>query len=92
MTLPVWTIEIGKLAETQLNELDRTMRLRLINYMMERISPHPNPLAISKSMKSKFHGARRFRVGDYRILAEIDDESKIITIYQIGHRSTVYDE
>ena len=90
MTLPVWTIEIGNLAEKQLSELDQTIRLRLIKYMMERISYHPNPFAISDPMKGKFQGKRRFRVGDYRLLAEIDDELKIITIYQIGHRSHIY--
>ena len=32
----------------------------------------------------------RLRIGDYRILYDIDDTAQVITIYRVGHRREVY--
>jgi mRNA interferase RelE/StbE len=32
----------------------------------------------------------RIRIGDYRVLYEIDDDARLVTIWRIAHRSDVY--
>ncbi|MBW4417942.1 MAG: type II toxin-antitoxin system RelE/ParE family toxin [Myxacorys californica WJT36-NPBG1] len=48
---------------------------------------HPN----IKPLKGDFSGIYRFRTGDYRVLYAIDDETKIVSILTIKHRSEAYD-
>ncbi|MCX8506244.1 MAG: type II toxin-antitoxin system RelE/ParE family toxin [Alphaproteobacteria bacterium] len=85
-----WQINVEDTAIFDLAKLDRVTQTRIDAFINKKLPDHPNIYAISEPMKGKFQGKRRFRVGDYRILAEIDDESKTITIYQIGHRSHIY--
>ena len=40
--------------------------------------------------EAKYRNLWRFRVGDYRIIAEIVDESARILVLRIAHRRTVY--
>ena len=44
-----------------------------------------------KALKGEFSGYYRYRVGDYRVIYEIDDNSKLVTILLIAHRSRVYE-
>ncbi|WP_199249474.1 type II toxin-antitoxin system RelE/ParE family toxin [[Phormidium] sp. ETS-05] len=46
-----------------------------------------NPLPLSANLVGLF----KLRVGDYRVIYAVDDDLKVITIYQIGHRREIYD-
>jgi mRNA interferase RelE/StbE len=48
---------------------------------------HPN----IKLLKGELSGYYRYRVGDYRVIYEIDEHSKVVTVVLIGHRSRVYE-
>ena len=48
-----------------------------------------NPLK-GESLKGEFHGLRRYRVGDFRIIYEIDSESDLMTIHAVKNRREVY--
>ncbi|MBE9239353.1 type II toxin-antitoxin system RelE/ParE family toxin [Anabaena aphanizomenioides LEGE 00250] len=54
-----------------------------------KINPgnHPN----IKSLKGELSGYYRYRVGDYRVIYEINDDLKLVTIIFIAHRSKVYE-
>ncbi len=54
---------------------------------IDQLAENPRPAGVKK-----LHGRRdyRLRVGPYRILYEIDDDAKIITIFRIKHRREVY--
>nr|WP_199332132.1 type II toxin-antitoxin system RelE/ParE family toxin [Anabaena lutea] len=54
-----------------------------------KINPrnHPN----IKSLKGELLGYYRYRVGDYRVVYEINDDLKLVTIIFIAHRSKVYE-
>ena len=49
-----------------------------------------NPRIKGKALTSDLKGLWRYRVGDYRILAEIQDAKIVILILDIGHRSKIY--
>ncbi|MBD2134488.1 type II toxin-antitoxin system RelE/ParE family toxin [Sphaerospermopsis sp. FACHB-1094] len=54
-----------------------------------KINPrnHPN----IKSLKGELSGYYRYRVGDYRVIYEINNDLKLVTIIFIAHRSKVYE-
>lgn len=50
---------------------------------------HPRPASVQMLRGDERY--YRLRHGDYRIIYEIDDEGKTVTIIKVGHRREVYD-
>ena len=73
----------------QLKKLDAAIAKRVLDYL-ERVELLENPRSRGKALTSNLSGLWRYRVGDYRILCRIHDNKLIITVIEIGHRSTVY--
>ncbi len=55
---------------------------------VQTLSVEPRPLGCKKMVGSEC--AYRLRVGDYRILAMIEDEKVVITVVEVGHRKDIY--
>ena len=83
------TIEYAPAASKQFSRLDKSIQSRIKKYMSE-ITLLENPRSRGKALTSNLSGLWRYRVGDYRILCRIHDDKLIITVIEIGHRSTVY--
>jgi mRNA interferase RelE/StbE len=83
-----YKIEIKSSAKKELARLDRQMQRRLLAFLSE-LGDVENPRISGIAMQG---GARawRYRVGDYRMIAEIDDDIITIYIIKIGHRREVY--
>lgn len=86
----VWTVEIGDFAEGQLIKLDRPVRDRILTYLGERIEGCKNPRHFGEPLKANKAGLWRYRVGDYRIICEIQDERLVVVAIAVGHRRDVY--
>jgi mRNA interferase RelE/StbE len=79
-------IFIKRSAEKELDALPARIRERIIRRLMAlEADPH-----LPGIKKLQGENAFRLRVGDYRVLYTIEDQTRIITIYAIGHRSEVY--
>jgi mRNA interferase RelE/StbE len=85
-----WTIQISDLAKKQLKKLDKTIRLRILDYLIDRIEGCKNPRHFGETLKGNKAGFWRYRVGDYRIICEIQDDTLIVLALSIGHRKEVY--
>ena len=59
--------------------------------MKERISPLENPRDIGEQLLDpKFQGYWRYRVGDYRVVCEIQDDVLLIVVIKVGKRDKIY--
>lgn len=85
-----WTIEIDGFAEKQLRKLDRPVQKRLVDWLADRIDGCKNPRHFGEPLRGELSGLWRYRVGDYRIICEIKDESLVVLALAIGHRREVY--
>ena len=86
-----WKIEFDSDVEKDLRKLGHSAQQRIIKYLKERIIPAENPRILGKPLSGNLSDVWRYRVGDYRILAKIEDEHFIILIVHVGHRKNVYD-
>jgi mRNA interferase RelE/StbE len=67
------------------------MAKRLLEFMDERVVPKSNPRSIGHALTGPMKGAYwRYRVGDYRIICEIQDDVLCVLVIEIGHRKEVY--
>lgn len=67
-----WTIEYSDTAKKQLGKLDRQIARRIVDYMDRRVANAGNPRNEGKPLKGPLGGLWRYRVGDYRVVCEIE--------------------
>ena len=87
----IWTLRYAASVKKSVKKLDRQTQERIRYYLEERLAPSINPRLLGKPLKGRtFQGLWRFRVGDYRIVARIEDETIEILVLRIAHRKGVY--
>ncbi|MBF0777849.1 type II toxin-antitoxin system RelE family toxin [Streptococcus cuniculi] len=77
-------------AEKQLRKLDTYTRKIILSWIKKNLVGTDNPRLHGKSLTANHSGEWRYRVGDYRILANICDGEIVIEIFTVGHRRDVY--
>ena len=83
-----YQIKILPTAQKELASLPKAIRVR-IGKKVDSLQTNPNPQG-AKLLKGKGREAYRVRVGDYRILYQIQREILTILVIKIGHRREVY--
>ena len=84
-------LEFSETAKKTFSKLDKSVQRRIKNYL-DDIVQLENPRSRGKALVGNLVNLWRYRVGDYRIICDIQDEKILITILRIGHRKDVYDE
>ena len=84
-----WSVEFTPRAEKALKQLDRSVRKRVLGKLRE-IQRADDPRDFLKPMTGPLAGMFRLRVGDYRVIIDIQDERCVILALDVGHRSVVY--
>ncbi len=82
----VYSVTILPSAEKQIKKLPTNVNLRIIS-AIEKLSSNPRPQGYKKL---KGTSALRIRVGDYRILYEINDDRLVILVIAAGNRKDIY--
>ena len=71
-------------------KLDRQTQKIIKAWLDKNLMNCTDPRIHGKGLTSNISGQWRCRVGDYRILAEIQDERLVLVLIDIGHRSRIY--
>jgi mRNA interferase RelE/StbE len=86
-----WRIDLGRVALRELDRLDPQVSKRILDFLHRRLAKLSDPRSIGESLKgSKLGDFWKYRVGDYRVVADIDDGAVRILVVRIGHRRDVY--
>jgi len=86
-----WRIEFDPSAEKELGKLDREAAQRILKFLFERVAKLDDPRGIGEALKgSKLGNFWKYRVGDYRIITDIQDSALCILVVQIGNRREIY--
>ncbi|MGH9519956.1 MAG: type II toxin-antitoxin system RelE family toxin [Terriglobales bacterium] len=86
-----WTIELAQSADRELAQLDPPQRKRILTFLRDRLARLDDPRSIGQALRGEKLGEFwKYRVGDYRLIASIEDRRVLILILRIGHRRQVY--
>jgi len=85
-----WRIELAASAEKSLSKLDRTAAKRITTFLRERVASADDPRSSGKALAGQLAGLWRYRVGDYRVICQIEDGKLLILVVTIGHRGDIY--
>jgi mRNA interferase RelE/StbE len=86
----IWRIEITRTAERQITKLDRTAQRSIRRFLRDRLTPADDPRQWGKALQGEKRGLWRYRVGDYRLICDIQDEKITVIVLEVGHRKDVY--
>jgi mRNA interferase RelE/StbE len=87
----VWQVKFDDSAKKDLAKLDKQIAKRITAFMRERVAPLDNPRSLGDALKGSELGEFwKYRVGDYRIIASIEDSAVRILVVKIGNRREVY--
>jgi mRNA interferase RelE/StbE len=84
-----WRVEISRTAEKQITKLDRAGQSSIQRFLRERLVPVTNPRQWGKAVQGDKRGLWRYRVGDYQLICDIQDEKITILLLEVGHRKSV---
>jgi mRNA interferase RelE/StbE len=73
-----------------MKRLDHEGRQQIYRYLNTRIATDDNPRRFGKALSGDKSGLWRYRVGDHRIICQIDDGQLIVLVVGVGHRKLVY--
>ena len=85
-----WLIKFDDAAQKDLTKIDKPLAKRITAFLRERISVMDNPRSIGEPLKSSRGDLWRYRLGNYRIICEINDDAVCILVVKIGNRRDVY--
>ena len=86
-----WAISYTETARKQLRKLDPQTARRIVDFMDERIAGQSDPRSTGQALTGPLVGAYwRYRVGDYRIICEIQDRALCVLVIEIGNRKEIY--
>lgn len=85
-----YKVLIDRKAQKELSKLDPFVSKKIIKWIETNLKECDNPYQAGIQLCGTLAKYWRYRVGDYRIIAEIDDEKIIILIVKIGHRREIY--
>ncbi|MGP1459234.1 MAG: type II toxin-antitoxin system RelE family toxin [Treponema sp.] len=71
-------------------KLDRYVQRIIKAWIVKNLAYCENPRAHGKSLTENLKGLWRYRIGDYRLLCEIQDDNLVILALSVGHRRDIY--
>ncbi len=89
MSQPEWRLLTTPEFDRAIRRLDRPTAVRILRYLT-RVVALPDPRTRGKGLTADRSGQWRYRIGDYRVLVEIQDGQVTVLALTVGHRSEVY--
>ena len=71
----------------QLSKLDKTVAKNIVTYMKNKAE---DPTSSGKALRNDLKGYWRHRVGNYRVISSIEDDTLTVLVIKIGHRKNIY--
>ena len=85
-----WKVEFDDRARRELRRLDHSVQRQILRYLRKRIASDDDPRRFGRALRHDLQGFWRYRLGDCRIICEIQDEQVLILVVRVSHRRRAY--
>ncbi len=85
-----WTVDFEPRALGELKKLDRLAQKRVVSFLQERMLGEGDPRQYGKILTGDKAGLWRYRIGDYRIVCQLDYDAQAVLVLRVAHRKDVY--
>jgi mRNA interferase RelE/StbE len=85
-----WKIEYLASAAKSFRKIDPQQRRRIRAFLEERLVALDHPCQLGKPLKGELMEFWRYRVGDYRVICQIQEDRLVVLVVRAAHRKDVY--
>ena len=86
-----WRVEFDPDAVKDLKKLDQQVQVRILDFLRERLARLHNPRELGEALAgSKLGNYWKYRVGDWRIICDLQDQRIVVRVLRVGNRREVY--
>ena len=86
-----WQIEFDPDALKDLRKIDKPVQVRLVGFLRSRVGALDDPRSIGEALSGQRLGSYwKYRVGDWRIICDIQDQRIVVRVLRMGNRREVY--
>lgn len=86
-----WGYKVSPKARKQLRKLGHDPARKIVSFLKTRITGCDNPTKFGKPLKADLSGLWRYRVDDYCIICQLEDDELIVLVVKVGHRRDIYE-
>ena len=84
-------IEVDPEAVKDLKKLDRPVQQRLVGFLKTRVAKLDNPRELGEALSgARLRNYWKYRVGDWRIICDIQDQRIVVRVLRVGNHREVY--
>ena len=85
-----YSVRFSLSAEKKVKKMEREVQRLLFSYISRNLANSEEPRIYGKALTGHLKGLWRYRIGDYRLLVEIQDKNLVIIALDFDHRSRIY--
>lgn len=85
-----YSVETTARFDKEFKKLDKYTQKMIKSWIVKNLVDSDNPRLHGKGLTANRNGQWRYRIGDYRIICEIEDDRLVILALSVGHRREVY--
>ena len=86
-----WAVEFDPDAVKDLKKLDKQVQVRILDFLRTRLGALANPRELGEALSgSKLGNYWKYRVGDWRIICDLQDQRIVVRVLRVGNRREVY--
>jgi mRNA interferase RelE/StbE len=85
-----WIVEFDDAATKELRKLDHQAQKEILSYLRKRIATNEDPRRFGKPLSKNLSGLWRYRIRDYRVVCNIEENKLLILVVRVAHRKKVY--
>lgn len=86
----VYQVKFEKSAQKSLKKMDKHQALLIMGWIEKNLVDSTDPRKHGKGLTGNLSGAWRYRIGNYRLIANVEDNTVTILILEIGHKKEFY--
>lgn len=85
-----WIVEFENSARKEFKKLDFQAQKKILRFLRERITTDEDPRRFGEPLKGNWTNFWKYRIGDYRVICNIQDERMLVLVVRVRHRSKAY--
>jgi mRNA interferase RelE/StbE len=85
-----WRVEVTPAAAKELRKLNRQVARRIGDYLQDLVCTCGDPRQRGKGLTANMAGLWRYRVGDHRVICQLEDDRLLVLVVRVAHRGEAY--
>jgi len=85
-----WTVELADVAVKAIDKLDAKARQRIQRFIEQALQGTSDPRQWGKALTGRYAGLWRYRLGDYRLVCQLQDARLVVLVVKVARRDKVY--